>query len=165
LLIAFNKGYNNRAASVISYGLYGSNLKKWVEAYGEDKFLILTQNEVGDELSNVLQRCLIHIGVAVEKQDFLLVDTEESNVGIYDPSILKIARIASIIKTKPLQGTNRRIPRLLPFRVLGTLVSRCLEFTASRVTQKKEHLNNNLKIKLQDIYIQDSKILSLFINK
>lgn len=156
---AFNRGENSRAASVISYGLYGLHLTKWFDLYGRDKFVIFSQEDVGNRLVEVVDICLEHIGVKAQYEDNYCVKSKASNVGLYDPMLLKIARIASIIKTKRIPGSERRIPRMMFLRILGRILSKSVELIAQKKSQEREVLNRSLTEVLESIYKEDSQIL------
>ena len=158
-LAAFEQGLNNRAASVISYGLYGSHLTEWFQIYDKERFLIISQDEVGQELDSVLSRSLKHLGLAEDLKDCVNAEGIESNVGLYDPELLRFARVASMIKTRPIIGTERREPRILPFRVIGVVLSRFIEYIAKNKRQSKEQLSEELTRKLNKLYVDDSKLL------
>ena len=164
-LEAFEKGCDNRAASVISYGLYGAYLNKWINEFGRDRFLIISQNEVGTSLCNVLDRCLQHLGISRAQGKSIINGREESNVGLYDPKLLKIARIASLIKTKKITGTYRRQPRVLPLRAIGVVISRYAEFLARHKGQTKELLNDEIESRLSKIYAEEAMLLSKIVEK
>lgn len=158
----FEAGKNSRAATVISYGLYGAYLEKWFAAYKRERFLVLSQSEVGGDLRGALKKCLTHIGVPNEGEADIPTAAGESNVGLYDPEMLKIARIGSLLKTRPIPGTYRREPRTVALRTLGTLVSRYAEGRARSRKQRREDLSDDLRGRLADIFDKDlSKLASL----
>jgi hypothetical protein len=163
-LEAYEQGINNRASSVISYGLYGEYLSKWFQIYDKERFIIFSQEQVREELNQVLKECLNHLGVSDVESSTKIVEPEDSNVGLYDPSLLKIARVASLIKTRPIKGSERRVPRVFLFRAIGGLLSRYAERTACKKGQSKEVLNSEISEKLNDIYSQDSILLKRLVN-
>lgn len=163
-LEAYEQGVNNRASSVITYGLYGKYLTKWYQAYDRERFIVFSQEQVRSKLEQVLMECMHHLGIFDSQSYSDFLELEDSNVGLYDPDLLKIARIASLIKTKPILGSERRIPRVLPLRMLGGVVSRYSEYVARKKGQKKEVLNEDLLTKLNEIYQQDSVLLKHLVN-
>lgn len=148
-------GNINRASEVIYNGLYGDNLCKWMEYYPKDRFLIISQKDVSEDLNNVLKKSLIHLGINQNLRTPATLQDTESNVGLYDPRMLKIARIASLIKTKPLSNSNRRIPRNFFLRTLGIFISRGVEIISKSIPQNRESLSPEILHELAKIYDED----------
>lgn len=147
----------DRATEVIRYGLYGSYLAKWQQVYPAERFLVLSQKLVSGEPQRALELAARHLGV-----DPALLPAPEigrSNEGLYDPQMLRIARVGSLIKTRPVPGSTRRVPRALPLRAAGTLVSRYAEARARRRGQKAEVLDPQVRTRLDAIYDADLPLL------
>lgn len=160
----FEAGIASRAATVISYSLYGTYLEKWFDACGSERFLILSQAEVGSDLHGVLKKCLHHLGVPADQQDIVPTAAAESNLGLYDFEMLKIARIGSLLKTRPIHGTYRREPRVLPMRAVGALISRYAEIRARSRKQQREGLSEQLRNRLARIFDEDIERLAAMID-
>jgi hypothetical protein len=158
-IIAYEQGKNNRSASVITYGLYGEYLNKWFQTYSQSRFLVISQEQVRDELKQVLLKCAEHLGLTICQKSFGIFEQKDSNVGLYDPELLKLARLASLIKTRPLSGSERRIPRVFPMRLLGSTISQSVEYIGRKINQNKETLNEEISSRLFQIYQQDTVLL------
>ncbi|MCF2949890.1 sulfotransferase domain-containing protein [Paraglaciecola aquimarina] len=156
----FKNGKNNRASSVITYGLYGLHITKWMKIYDPENFLILSQDEVAKDLNGALQKCLTHLGVSKDKQGEIPIAKGESNIGLYDPQMLKIAHLASKIKTRPIPNTERRIPRFILLRIIGVLMSKYAEKRAKKKGQNREVMSDDIKNNLEALYSEDAKLLS-----
>lgn len=156
---AYNNGENSRAASVISYGLYGEHLKQWFNLYGKEKFLILSQEDVSNRLPQVLNLCLNHLGIYEDDNYNYDVKVKKSNMGLYDTELLKIARFVSIIKTKRLIGSERRVPRNIIANSAGFFLNKTIDFIAKIKGQRREKLCDVLQIELENIYKKDLELL------
>jgi hypothetical protein len=155
----FKSGQKSRAATVISYGLYGNHLEKWMNFYEKDKFLFLSQQEVSNNLKGVLQKILIHIGIPKDDLSEIPIVKGDSNIGLYDSEMLKIARFASQLKTRPIQYSSRRLPRAMPLRLVGSLISKYAEVRARQKGQVREVLSSELTKQLQEIFSEDAQTL------
>ncbi|MEM5478104.1 sulfotransferase domain-containing protein [Pacificibacter sp. AS14] len=163
-LRAYEAGENSRAATVISYSLYGAYLDKWFQAYPKENFLVLPQKSVGENLRGALVQCLEHIGVEGDASADIAIKAGESNVGLYDPKMLKIARIGSLLKTRPIKGSYRREPRSIPMRAFGSLFSKYAEARALQKQQIRETLSTDLTEKLTHLFDRDLETLEALLD-
>lgn len=163
-LRAYEAGENSRAATVISYSLYGAYLDKWFQAYPKENFLVISQKSVGENLRGTLVQCLEHIGVEGDASADIVIKAGESNVGLYDPKMLKIARIGSLLKTRPIKGSYRREPRSIPMRAFGSLFSKYAESRARNGEQTREALSKDIKTRLESHFLKDQKHLNAILS-
>lgn len=162
---AYQSNPDSRAASVISYGLYGAYLEKWFAQYDEKQFLVLSQKQVATDLKGTLKLCLAHLGIEHASEDELSLAQGEKNVGLYDPAMLKVARVASILKTKKIPNSPRRIPRALPMRALGLLLSQYAELRARMGGQVREKLDLETEGALRGLFEHDTQKLKGLVNQ
>lgn len=156
----FEAGRETRAASVIGYGLYGRYISRWYQIYPRDHFLFLPQIAVSGDPARALARCREHLGLApVPTLNAMPSEIGRSNEGLYDPGLLPFARIASLIQSRPIAGTLRREPRILPLRALGALAGRAVGRLAGWRGQERPKLCDDIHRRLTDIYAGDLKIL------
>lgn len=155
---AYESEARTRAAEVVRYGLYGAYLEKWMKHFPRERFLALAQTMVATQPGEALALCEDHIDVPHRGDAGLEVAGEEvgrANVGLYDPGLLRIARVGSQLKTRPIEGTNRRQPSALPLRALGHLFTGSAEAAARMLGQRKEELEPAMRERLQAIYNAD----------
>lgn len=157
----FEAGRDTAAASVVTYGLYGRYLQKWYDKFPRDRFLILSHEQVSKDAKGALELCAHHLEIdpAPLMQALSGTAMRESNVGLYDPAMLRIARIGSLLKTRPIPNTRRRIPRSLPPRLIGTAITRFSEQLARWRGQNRETLSPELAQWLAEIYDADMQLL------
>lgn len=158
----FERRRASLAAAVIENGLYGRHLQRWFRALPRERVLLLSQRQVATEPAAALQRALLHVGapcaqdpVGCRRRD----DISMSNVGIYDPRALRLARLASVIKTRPLPQSFRRVPRAAPLRAGGALLSRVAEQLALSGSREPEPLAAEIRAQLTRIYLEDGALL------
>ncbi|MBR9823386.1 MAG: sulfotransferase [Rhodobacteraceae bacterium] len=152
----------SRAEQVIRFGLYGQYLQRWQQVYGRDRFLVMSQDLVAQQPARALELCAVHLDLDPARMPATDAETGmvRSNVGLYDPNMLKIARIGSLLKTARIPGTLRRAPRALPLRLVGGAITRGAEELARRRGQKRETLDPALRAQLQKIYDEDRALLA-----
>lgn len=156
---AWRAGRGDRAASVISYGLYGQYIARWFEHYPRERFLFLPQTLVSKDPQAALAACRRHLGLAQEGQSLAAQPIERANEGLYDIGLLPYARLASLVKTRPIAGTYRREPRVLPVRALGAVMSRAVEGLARWRGQERPRLSAQTEAVLREIYARDCETL------
>lgn len=163
---AHEAGRFDRAASIVGFGLYGAYLTKWFDRFDPNRFLVLSQERVRSNAADALGDCAAHLGVdAAPLLDSLTNDAiGHSNTGLYDPTMLRIARYGSLLKTRPIPGTIRREPRGLAPRAIGKLVTNGAETLASLRGQKRETLSPEVISRLNTHFEFDLKILRQIVN-
>lgn len=161
----FENQTTGRARQVIDYGLYGHYLSQWLSFYPRERFLVLSQKEVAANLTDSIKKCCEHLGIGTT-ECHLVSSMRQVNVGLYDPGMLKLARIGSLLKTKPLKGSeNRRVPRSsFTLRVSGKLLTSFAErFAAIRKVSRETLSPENLD-KLHQIYAGDEQRLRGYVD-
>lgn len=158
---AFEAGQEDRAGSIVQFGLYGAYLAKWFEKFGAERFLILSQDRMRKDAEGALTESAAHLGVDPAPLIAALKGggISDSNTGLYDPAMLRIARVGSLLKTRAVPGTLRRVPRSLPPRALGTLITRGAEILADRRGQRRETLPAPVAARLQAHFDNDLETL------
>lgn len=151
-------------ATVIENGLYGRHLQRWLSNVSRERVLVLSQKQVAADSSQVLGRVLAHIGASVGEGAQPQESIGHNNVGIYDPALLRLARVASLIKTRPMAGSWRRAPRVVPLRAAGILLSRATEHAARIGGRQGEPLSEDIRGQLERIYRQDAAILRRYVD-
>lgn len=157
-LDAFEAGDASLAASIVRFGLYGRYLELWYARYPRGRFLILAQQFVSDNPGHALRRCATHLGVDPESSMFMDASRqaiERKNVGLYDARLLRIGRLASVLKTRAIPGSTRREPRGLLLCGVGTVIARTAELAALRRGQHLETLAPETRDRLAAIYAED----------
>ena len=144
-------------ANVLSYGLYGQFLRKWYASYSESRFLILSQKQMLESPGLALKQVASHLEIHPEPLLEALKDgsMKESNIGLYDPAMLRLARLGSLLKTRPIPGTSRRTPSALPSRIPGYALSRVAEIAAGIRGQKRETLTDENRAMMEHLYEAD----------
>lgn len=159
-IASWREGRPDRAATVISYGLYGQFVARWYEHYPRERFLFLPQTFVSQNPGGTLAACRHHLGLpeiavaSIEKQEI-----GRANEGLYDTRLLPLARLASLVQTRRIPGTLRREPRVLPLRAAGALMSRGVEALARWRGQERPTLPTQMRAKLEEIYDADRELL------
>lgn len=151
-------------ASVVQFGLYGQHLELWRERYSEDAFLIVPQSRVIRSLEDVLVASASHLGVITTPAEWQTVATQGApeNVGIYDDRALRLYRAGQRIRTRPLQGTHRRVPRsFAPSVWLGSGVARTATSIA-RPGARPPAVAPDVRSALTELYAEDrAKLVQL----
>lgn len=160
-LDAFERQDDTREVEVISYGLYGRYLKCWYTHYPPERFLVLSQKQVSDDPEATYRAVAEHLGVdpAPLLQASAAGKLGRSNVGLYDPDMLAIAQLGHRLKTRPIPGTNRRTPRSILPRAMGTAITRFAELRAEQRGQRRETLSDQVTARLQALYAEDLEVL------
>lgn len=148
------EGLRTPSSSLVEFGLYGSSLEVWMQRYPERNFLVLGQTEVANDLPGVLSRCSTLIGTPDIAADTRGAGRDE-NVGSYDPRTFRMHRWGQLARTRPLAGTDRRVPRDAPaLRFAG----HCLVVLAkglSRTGLPPPDLSPRIREELVDLYAAD----------
>jgi len=142
-LDAFEAGATDRAASVLRFGMYGAYLEKWYAHYPKDRFLILSQKAVSHDPAAVLTQVGAHLNVDPQPLVAAL-DRDgmaQSNIGLYDLGMLRVARFGSLVKTIG--------------RLVGGTITKSAEFLAKTRGQKRETLTPELRARLEAVYADD----------
>ena len=85
----------DRATEVIRYGLYCQYLQKWQQQYPADRFLVMSQKLVAGDPARALALSGDHLGVDPDRMPAPVIG--RSNEGLYDPDMLRIARLGSMM--------------------------------------------------------------------
>ncbi|MBY6069069.1 sulfotransferase [Leisingera aquaemixtae] len=158
---AFEAGEHSRAAEVLRFGLYGAYLRKWQTLFPRERFLVLSQKQVSGAPETALGLVAEHLEVSAAPLFAALRGGAigENNTGLYDPAMLRLARLGSTLKTRPLPGTVRRVPRSLPPRAIGFAITRLAEELARRRGQARESLSPEMRARMEALYASDMPAL------
>lgn len=163
----FKEGRQDIASLIIEDSLYGRHLQRWYDRVSPRNILVLSQKQVSENPQRTLNLCLEHIGLhdreANLSSEFSSGGIGEKNVGIYDFGHLKLARITSLIRTRPLGSGERRVPRSLPFRTLGGVLAKLVDISSKRKNHRADMLRDDVSIYLEGIYKNDEEILRKYV--
>ncbi len=154
-LEAFDAGDEGLAASVVRFGLYGRYLERWYARYPSERFLILSQHAVSDHPEQAIAQCTAHLGIEPDLRTAPGQRIERRNLGLCDPDLLRIARVGSQLKTRPIPGTTRREPRSVLLRGVGTLIGFSADVLACGRGQRIESLTPEIRCRLAAHYAAD----------
>lgn len=156
-----------RASEILTYGLYGQHLNRYLDHFGPEQIMVFDQAEVTKNSQVALRRAFTFLDV---DPDFALPAKENkvSNQGVYSPLRLRLLRTKNRSKYKYSADLSRRESRrMTPWGwvynagVVGldrTLLSRL-------DSGRPPELNGQTQRLLEDYYASDREILKNLIEQ
>jgi hypothetical protein len=150
-----------RSTEVLSFGLYGEHLQRYLEYYPVEQMMVLDQGPLTKNAPDLLRRAFEFVGV---DPHFELPprDNKVSNKGVYSHARLRLLRSKNRTRFRYGEAMDRRYPRemtpwgwLYNASVVGvdrTLLSR---FDSGRPPT----LAPDTRARLDDYYAEDRKVL------
>lgn len=150
-------------ASIVRFGLYGRYLQRWFAHFPVDRFLLLSQSQVANDLDGALGACCTHLGLEAAPPVGRQHEISE-NVGLYDLRVLSAFRRGHQLKTRQVPGSvNRRAPRAFPPRAIGEAVVRVARQRADQ-NARPPIPSSAVQQLLAEIYTPDLALLRTLIN-
>jgi Sulfotransferase domain len=145
---------------ITEYGFYADQLERWFEHFDKDQFLVFLLQDIKTDLAGVLRKCCRFLDVDAEF-DFGDLN-EKKKESVYSTHRLRVLQLASFRQMgqfNPAQMSPEDRLFLKTIRDIDRTLLRQL-FPAT-----KPKLTPDLKKRLQEMYIEDSRNLSRLIDR